>query len=315
LPFLARLSRFDELIKCDHIKSNSFFKATEVALARWNMHGFAKGYAIKRGTSMHAEEREALILDAMQGRGFVTYRALEASLAASPATIRRDLARLEETGRIIRVRGGAKLANDAARTGAGSVGSVLSGTPFDQAIRRRLKQKRAIGEAAAQLCRAGEGVMIDGGSTTLQMCPHLQGLDLQVLTNSLHIVSALIAQPGTRVLVPSGSVFREQNIILAPNGEESMPRFHAPKLFMGAAAIGVQGVMQADMILVAAEQRLIERAEEVILLLDSSKFATSSGIVVCALDEVDVLITDDEISDENAKMVERAGVRLIVANS
>jgi DeoR family ulaG and ulaABCDEF operon transcriptional repressor len=76
-------------------------------------------------------------------------------------------------------------------------------------------------------------VTIDGGSTTLQMCPHLAGLDLQVLTNSLHIVSALLPQPDTRVLAPAGTVFREQNIILSAEGEDRMPRFHAPKLFMG----------------------------------------------------------------------------------
>ena len=143
--------------------------------------------------------------------------------------------------------------------------------------------------------------------------PHLAGSNLKVLTNSLHIVSALLPQPGTRVLVPSGAVFREQNIILAQTGEESMPRFHAPRLFMGAAAVGRGGVMQADTILVAAERRLIERADELILLVDSSKFAASSGTVVCALDEVDVLITDEDIPDACARMMEDAGVRLVIA--
>lgn len=258
---------------------------------------------------MHQEERERLILNAMGTSGFVTYRALEASLAASPATIRRDLQRMADDGRIARVRGGAKLLGDPPAAAA------LVGTPFEQAIRRRLEQKRAIGRAAAALCRHGDAVMIDGGTTTLQMCPHLDGLGLQVLTNSLHIVSALLPQAGTRVLVPSGSVFREQNIILAPAGEESMPRFHAPKLFMGAAAIGPQGVYQADMILVAAERRLIDRADEVVLLVDSAKFAGPFGIVVCALDEVDTLITDNGISDNQAAMVETAGVKLVVARA
>jgi DeoR family transcriptional regulator, ulaG and ulaABCDEF operon transcriptional repressor len=69
--------------------------------------------------------------------------------------------------------------------------------------------------------------MIDGGSTTLQICPHLGGLNLSVPTNSLHIVSALTNQAGTRVLVPSGAVFPEQSIILSVFGEEGMPKFHA----------------------------------------------------------------------------------------
>jgi len=261
---------------------------------------------------MHATERERLILAALRDTGFVTYRDLEAQLDASPATIRRDLNRLEGQERIVRVHGGAKLPP----LGEGErLASHLTGTPFDQAITQNLEHKRAIGRAAAALCQAGEGVMIDGGTTTLQMCPLLAGLDLQVLTNSLHIVNALLPQPGTRILVPSGTLFREQNIILAPSGEDSMPRFHAPKLFMGAAAVGPQGVMQQDVILVASERRLVDRAEQVILLVDSSKFRSSSGAIVCGLDEVDVLITDTGITDEAANMVRQSGIELIVAGS
>jgi DeoR family ulaG and ulaABCDEF operon transcriptional repressor len=115
--------------------------------------------------------------------------------------------------------------------------------------------------------------------------------------------------------MPSGTLFREQNIILAPAGEDSMPRFHSPKLFMGAAAVGPQGVMQQDFILVAAERRLIDRAEKVILLVDSSKFQSSSGAIVCGLDEVDVLITDQGISKEMVQRMEDIGVELIIAQS
>ncbi|WP_236612999.1 DeoR/GlpR family DNA-binding transcription regulator [Sphingobium quisquiliarum] len=261
---------------------------------------------------MHAAERESLILESLRLSGFISYRDLEAQLDASPATIRRDLSRLEEHGHIVRVHGGAKIAAPAANA-APEPQSRLTGTPFDQSITQNLAQKQAIGRAAAALCEPGEGIMIDGGTTTLQMCPCLEGLDLQVLTNSLHIVNALLPQAGTRILLPSGTLFREQNIILAPAGEDSMPRFHAPKLFMGAAAVGPRGVMQQDVILVAAERRLVDRAEQVILMVDSSKFASSSGAIVCGLDEVDTLITDSGIDPQAAAMVRRAGIELIIA--
>lgn len=254
---------------------------------------------------MHSAERERLILEAVTATGFVSYRTLEAQLDASPATIRRDLTRLEEAGHILRVHGGAKLPED------GEPG--LAGTPFEQSITQNLPAKQAIGRAAAALCRPGEGIMIDGGTTTLQMCQHLEGRNCQVLTNSLHIVDALLPQPGTRVLLPSGTVFREQNIVLAPAGEDSMPRFHAPKLFMGAAAVGPQGVMQQDVILVAAERRFIERAEQVILMVDSAKFRSFSGAIVCGLDEVDVVITDHGIPQDMAARLRDQGVNLILA--
>ena len=261
---------------------------------------------------MHSAERQKLILAAIRPDGFISYRDLESRLDASPATIRRDLTRLERLGALIRVHGGAKLADGGAETTEGPL--RLVGTPFDKAITQNLAAKRAIGRAASELCEPGEGIMLDGGTTTLQMCSHLEGLGLQVLTNSLHIVNALLPQVGTRVLVPSGSVFREQNIILAPAGEDSMPRFHAPKLFMGAAAVGPQGVMQQDVILVAAERRLIGRAEKVILLVDSSKFVSSSGVIVCGLDEVDVLITDERLPEATLKLIEESGPRIIVVD-
>jgi DeoR family ulaG and ulaABCDEF operon transcriptional repressor len=236
-------------------------------------------------------------------------------MSASPATIRRDLTRLTEAGLITRVRGGAKLLAPPKGTRAAKDGapSVLMGVPFNENINRNRRQKELVGREAAKLCKAGEAVMIDGGSTTLQMCTHLAGLNLQVLTNSLHIVNALLAQAGTRLLVPGGQVFAEQNIILSAAGDDCMPRFHSPRLFMGAAALGPAGLMQADIILVAAERRLIDRADEIVVLVDSSKFHGPSGHVVCPLDEIDVVVTDAGISPEHAKMLEKAGVKLIVA--
>jgi len=261
---------------------------------------------------MHANERERLIVEMMQERGFVSFQELDSRLEASPATIRRDLERMAQEGRLKRVRGGAELVGGDQRPATSGQGH-LSGVPFHENIGRHTREKAAIGRAAAALCRPQEAVMIDGGSTTLQMCPHLAGLNLQVLTNSLHIVSALLPQAGTRILVPAGTVFREQNIILSAAGEDSMPRFHAPRLFMGAAALGPQGVMQADVVLVAAERRLIERADEIIILVDSSKFRGPSGNVVCDLAEIDIVVTDAGVSDADRRLLRDAGVRLVIA--
>ncbi len=265
---------------------------------------------------MHVNEREVLILDLLAERGFVSFRDLEKRIAGSPATIRRDLERLAQEDRLTRVRGGIKSSGKAPdQPNALASALHLAGVPFHENIARNRAEKQAIGRAAAALCTPGEGVMIDGGSTTLQMCPHLAGLNLQVLTNSLHIVSALINQNGTRILVPSGAVFPEQNIILSVFGDDGMPRFHAPKLFMGAASIGPAGLMQADIVLVAGERRLIERADEIIVLVDATKFDGPSGTVVCGLEEIDTIITDARVNDRTATMLERAGVKLVVANA
>ncbi|HEX7034255.1 MAG TPA: DeoR/GlpR family DNA-binding transcription regulator [Pseudomonadales bacterium] len=260
---------------------------------------------------MHAAEREKAIMSILQQRGFIAVRELEQRMDASPATLRRDLGRLESEGRIQRVRGGARLVTK--ETDGTSIPATISlaGVPFHENIGRHRAEKQAIGKAAAALCQPETAVMIDGGSTTLQMCRHLDGLKLQVLTNSLHIVSALLNQKGTRVLVPGGMVFPEQNIILSATGDELMPKFFAPMLFMGAASVGRRGVMQADVVLVEAERRLIDRAEQLILMVDSSKFIEPSGNVVCELAEVDTVVTDTNIRDKDVSMLEAAGVKVI----
>jgi DeoR family ulaG and ulaABCDEF operon transcriptional repressor len=260
---------------------------------------------------MHVAEREQLIIDRLKRSGFVSFKELEKHLAASPATIRRDLERLASSGRIVRVHGGAKSANAAiadSKTAAG-----LAGVPFHVNVTLHAEAKKAIGRAAAALCKPGESVVIDGGSTTLQMCAHLESLHLQVFTNSLHIVSALMPQAKTRLLIPSGQVFREQNIILSVTDDEPLPNVHAPKLFMGAASIGSSGLMQADSMLVSAEQKFIHRCEQLIVLVDSSKFDGPSGHIVCALSEIDTVITDDAIRQEHRDMLNAAGVTVVIA--
>jgi DeoR family ulaG and ulaABCDEF operon transcriptional repressor len=255
---------------------------------------------------MHAEDRERTILAMLEKRGFVSFRELDKKLIASPATVRRDLERLAVAGRIVRVHGGAKMPD--------TVAMGLTGVPFHENIKKNAAAKTAIGKAAAGLCTAGESIIIDGGSTTLQMCPHLEGLELQVVTNSLHIVSALLPQQKTRVYLPAGALFREQNIVLSPFEDDGTSHYQASKMFIGAAAVGPSGLMQTDVILLQAERRLMARASSVVLMVDSSKFRVSGGQALCDLKSLDTVITDKGISDKDARMVRRAGVKLMIAS-
>ena len=83
---------------------------------------------------------------------------------------------------------------------------------------------------------------------------------------------------------------------------------------MAAASVGAAGLMQADIILVGAERGLMDRADEIIVLVDSTKFDGSSGHVVCPLEDVDVVVTDAGVAPEHMEMLERAGVRLVIAS-
>jgi DeoR family ulaG and ulaABCDEF operon transcriptional repressor len=257
---------------------------------------------------MHATERDRAILTLLDEQGFVSFRELSRRVSASPATLRRDLERLQTDGKLVRVRGGVQPAGGTEHMS----GLHLQGVPFHENINRNRAAKEAIGQAAAELCRPGEAIIIDGGSTTLHMCPHLEPLKLQVLTNSLHIVSALLQQPGTGVSIPGGVVFREQNIVLDPFEDVDTRIFHASRMFLGAAAITRHGIMQSDIILVQAERKLLNQADELVVVVDSSKFEASAGHMLCELARVHTIITDSGVDPDSARMVEASGVKLIV---
>jgi DeoR/GlpR family transcriptional regulator of sugar metabolism len=258
---------------------------------------------------MHSTQRDAEITRLLQAQGFISFKQLCQRLDASTATIRRDLERLETQGIIQRVRGGARLKGGP----RAPTGDRLVGAPFEQNKSRYAEQKAAIGRAAARLCARGEAVIIDGGTTTFHMCSHLEGLELQVLTNSLHIVNELLPQPGARISVPGGAIFREQNIILSPFENDGTDRYHASKLFMGAAAIGAKGLMQADVVLIQAEQKLMDKADQLIVLVDSSKFRASASFVVCGLEDIDIVITDAGAREADIAMLRARGIEVIVA--
>jgi len=254
---------------------------------------------------MHATERDQRILELLREQDFIALQTLCDELDASPATVRRDLERLEQRGELERVHGGARPAS--------ASGAHLQGTPFEANLRRQLTQKMAIGRVAATLCAPGDAVIIDGGTTTFQMCPHLESGNLQVLTNSLHIVSALLPRSGVKLSVPGGSVFPEQNIILSPFDDDGLSHFHASKMFIGAAAIGERGLLQSDGILVQAERKLMARADSLIALVDSTKFRAHAGLLLCGLDNVDLVITDDGISRAERALLRAAGVEVTIA--
>ena len=144
------------------------------------------------------------------------------------------------------------------------------------------------------------------------MVHYLSTRHLQVFTNSFPIADHLLGHSRNTVIVPGGTLYREQNIILSPFADDGSKHFSARIMFMGAQSIGPLGIMEADSLIVQAEEKLINQAETLVILADSSKFARRSSLVLCSLERVDRLITDDGISDAAAAMVEAAGVELIV---
>jgi len=257
---------------------------------------------------MHEKERHRIILSAVQDRPVVTVTDLCGLTCASEATVRRDISTLHMQQKLRRVRGGAEAISPPQFVG-------LAGRTFEVNATLRSHEKQAIAQAAVELCDDGESIIINGGTTTFQMVHPLASRRMQIFTNSFPIAEHLLKHSKNTIMLSGGAIYREQNIILSPFENDVTRNFYARRMFMGAQGLGPLGLMEADPLLVQAEQKLIGQTDELVVLVDSSKFENRSSLVLCPLDRIDTVITDDAISDKDAAMLEAADVTLIVVQT
>jgi DeoR/GlpR family transcriptional regulator of sugar metabolism len=258
--------------------------------------------------AMHEKERHRIILSAIQERPIATVQELVELTGSSEATIRRDIAALHVQKRLRRVRGGAEALNPPQFIG-------IAGRPFSVNETLNAAKKRAIAREAVELCANGEPIIINGGTTTFQMVHFLANRRMPILTNSFPIAEHLLRHSKNTVLLPGGTIYREQSIILSPFDNDVTRNFFARRMFMGAQGLAPLGLMEADPLLIQAEQKLIDQAEELVVLVDSSKFRQRSSLILCPLARISTVITDDGVEEREASMLEAAGVRLIVAHT
>ena len=191
--------------------------------------------------------------------------------------------------------------------------SNLIGRPFNVNATLNAHKKRAIAKLAVDMCVDGEPIIINGGTTTFQMVHFLSAKRLPVFTNSFPIAEHLLKHSKNTVTLPGGTIYREQNIVLSPFENDVSRNFYARRMFMGAQGLGPMGLMESDPLLIQAEHKLVDQAEELVVLVDSSKFDQRSSLILCGLKRIATVITDDGVGEADIKMLENAGVAVKIA--
>jgi len=256
---------------------------------------------------MHKRKRFKKILEAVEQQGVVTVQELMERLGASSATVRRDIGELADTAQLHKVHGGAEVLEHSAGKVAGTYSS-------DYAQATHLAEKTAIAARAVAMCDEDESIIVNGGSTTYQMVHSLEHRSMQVLTNSLPIAARLFEYSNIRIQVPGGEVYRDQHIILSPFDNDTIKNYSASKLFMGARCLNRSGLLESDPRLIQAERKILSQADELIVLVDSSKFAGSGSLILCPLTHINTVVTDDGVGDADRQMLERAGITVLVVS-
>jgi DeoR/GlpR family transcriptional regulator of sugar metabolism len=248
------------------------------------------------GKSMIVDERRSKILQIAEELGFVSLQRLVTEVGASESTIRRDLEFLDSSGQIQRTRGGASYLGD-------------SLSDFDSRRSRASQEKQLIARRTADLISPGETVMLDGGTTTLEVARHLTGKTLQVLTNSLPIASLLMNRPEIELIFIGGYVYPRTGVALGEQSVEALKKMHASRLVMSTGGITADGLFNSNALLVETERQMIRAADRVTLVADSSKFGQRALSHLCPLSDVDEIVTDDGMSEEWRQVIESAGLK------
>lgn len=255
---------------------------------------------------MYAEERQQAIADLVTKRGRLSVNELAESFQVTTETVRRDLSLLERAGLVRRVHGGAIPA--AALT-------VLETAVADRDTSHSEQKDRVAQAALAFLPTDGGSVILDAGTTTARLAtllPHEPAFT--VFTNAVPIASRLAGRPNVDLHLLPGRVRRTTQAAVGEDTVAALAHLRTDVVFLGTNGITVRhGLSTPDSSEAAAKRAMAAAARQVVVLADSSKIGHESTVSFADLAQVDVVVTDEGISDEDHKALIDADVQVVVA--
>jgi DeoR family transcriptional regulator, fructose operon transcriptional repressor len=245
------------------------------------------------------------ITKVLEKEGSVDVNSLCERFKVTGKTIRQDLAKLEEIGLLERHHGGAILKQNQ------NSNSIF---PIKQRKQHNLAEKERIAEAAQKHIEERDIIIIDGGSTNFELAKELGDKQIIVITNDVLIVGELLNKENVTLYVTGGELRREGIFTLVGRDAEKMvQKYNANKLFLATSALDFkQGLTVFSAEEAELKRVMISSVKEVICLADYSKFHQLAFASFASLDEIDILITDDRITDEDQAFLHNNKIKLEV---
>lgn len=251
---------------------------------------------------MFAEERRAAILAKIKSCSPIYVTDLVQEFGVSEATVRRDLAVLERRNLIKRTHGGAIPPNYGMEP------------TFREKEIRHLDLKAMIGKLAASLVKDGETILLDAGTTTLQIAVNLQGRNITVATNCIDVANVFLDDPTVEVWMLGGILRKGPRSLVGFLTNQALNSLRFDKVFLAANAVDVNfGVTTPNMVEAETKRNMLKAGKEKILVVDHSKLGFEGLCKICDLSELDLLITDSE-ADEKQLLQLKKKVEVLVAN-
>lgn len=269
-------------------------------------------WSLKGGTSKmtaRKQDRATQILHLLLQKGKGSVEELAGAVDASPASVRRDLIKLEERGLVNRTHGGAEVAGKMA----------YEPFRFDAAFplreERFADEKRRIALSAAAMVAEGETIALSPGTTTTQVARSLRHRDgIHIVTSAVNIGMELSSLPNMRVTLTGGAIRWPGSFsMVGATAFDSLQRLFFDKLFLGACGVHPQHgitVIESDEALILNE--MVKHAKQIVVVADSSKLGMISAMQVCPTGQVHGIITDSSAEPEVVLSFERLGVRVVM---
>ena len=275
---------------------------------------------------MKPHERQSRILELLHERGFVAVEDLSQTMEVSNMTIRRDLDQLQQMELIVRHYGGATLApeewaDQKNRAGNDSVVQVSLDPKrgdlewpwlFRQTVHQEEKLK--IGKLATSFVKDNDVLVIDAGTTTIQVARNLTQHNLTVISNFLPTLCLLSTRDNVELIGVGGKLAKGNQWFTGPYVIDTIRSMNADLAIMATTCLSLsKGLTNRDIHDAEIKRAMIDIAEKVILVMDSSKMHRHTLATVGPLELIDILVTDAGLSDEDRKAIERRGVEVVIA--
>ena len=252
---------------------------------------------------MTQQERHAQIAALLRHEGTVRIATLAKVFDVTTETVRRDLDDLARSGALTRTYGG------------GASRSLTDEPGIGVRSRTHAAERGLIARTAAGMVEPGDALMIDCGSTTRLFAQTLAARELRltVVTNCLPVARALGANPHCRTILCCGDYIAGEDGVFGAEAGDFVRRFKANKAFIGAGGVTADGVTDADSLGCSIKRAMLERSDRTILLVDSSKFDVVQFERVCALTDIDAMVSEASPPKRLAARLDGAGVRVVLA--
>ena len=260
-------------------------------------------FAAEPPDGMMADERRTEILQIVRSAGRVRVNVLARRFNTSAVTIRNDLNELQQRGLVLRSHGGAVLPD-----------KILRESPVDERLKAYSDEKRRIGAMAASMINDGDTIILDSGTTTLEIARQIKRKQgLQIITNGVNIAAELLDARNVQLFIVGGTVRGESASICGRFTEEMFDQFSADKLFLSGAGCDLDfGVSGANLEETMVNRAMLRISREIILVADSSKFSKRSMTRIAPFAEIDTVISDTGLNEETQAKLRALGCNLFL---